>query len=302
MKGVHAWIASDVMQLVQSYQAGGMTRREFARRVGIAVGSLSATSALIAACAPITPAPSPVVQNRAEVVPEAGTVPVGSGAVTYPDADGQPLSGYLARPTGNTARPAVIVLQEWWGLNDNIRDIADRFAAEGYVALAPDLYNGVSTSEPNEARKLVMELDMAAAVEEIDVAADYLLAQDFVAGDRVGIVGFCMGGRLALMAARDLDNLAAAVPFYGAPLTPAEAAQVTTPILGLYGGDDGGIAAADVHAMEEALRAAGTPVEVVIYPGAQHAFFNDTRAAAFNPEAAADGWQRTLEWFAKYLG
>jgi carboxymethylenebutenolidase len=288
-----------VMQLVQSYQAGGMTRREFARRVGIAVGSVSVANVLLTACAPITPAPPPVVQEgSATAVPAAEPAP---GAVTYPGPEGKTLSGYLARPAGDVAAPGVIVLQEWWGLNDNIRDIADRFADAGYVALAPDLYNGVSTSEPDEARKLVMELDMAAAVEEIGAAADFLLAQDDVTGDGVGIVGFCMGGRLALMATLTLDNLAAAVPFYGSPLTPDEATQVTTPVLGLYGEADGGIAVADVRAMEEAIRAAGTPVEIVVYPGAQHAFFNDTRTASYDAEASADAWQRTLDWLAEYL-
>lgn len=291
-----------VMQLVQSYQAGGMTRREFARRVGIAVGSLSAANLLLAACAPVTPAPPPVVQSPTAATPLPSAEGLESGAVTYPGPDGETLSGYLARPEGGEARPAVLVLQEWWGINDNIRDIANRFAAAGYVALAPDLYNGVSTSEPNEARKLVMELDMPAAVEEIGAAADYLLGEDFVAGDKVGIVGFCMGGRLTLMAALALDNLAAAVPFYGAPLTPEEAAQVSVPILGLYGEADAGIAVPDVRAMEEALAAAGTPVEIVVYPNAQHAFFNDTRAESFNAEASADAWQRTLEWLGRYLG
>jgi len=219
-----------------------------------------------------------------------------SGAVTYPGPDGETLAGYMARPAGGGAHPAVLVIQEWWGLNDHIRDIANRFAAAGYVALAPDLYNGVSTSEPNEARKLVMELDLAAAVEEIGGAADYLLVQEFVAGEKVGIVGFCMGGRLALMAALALalDNLACAVPFYGAPLTPEEAARVSVPIPGPYGKADSGIAVANVLAMEEALKAAGTPVEIVVYPGAQHAFFNETRAESFNAAASVDAWQRTL--------
>ena len=292
-----------VMQLVQSYQAGGMSRREFARRVGIAVGSVSLANVLLAACAPITPAPPPVVASPTASAASAPPAPSGleTSAVSYPGPDGQSLSGYLARPQGDGVYPALLVIQEWWGLNDNIRDIANRFAAEGYVALAPDLYNGVSTSEPNEARKLVMELDMAAAVEEIGSAADYLLEQSFVAGDGVGIVGFCMGGRLALMATLALDNLAAAIPFYGSPLTPAEAAQVTTPILGLYGEADGGIAVADVRAMEAALTEAGTPVEIVVYPGAQHAFFNDMRAESYNGEASADAWQRTLAWLATYV-
>lgn len=292
-----------VMQLVQSYQAGSMTRREFARRTAAALGSFAAANALLAACTPMNPAPPAVVVTPTAAA-GASTVPanLAEGTATYTGPDGEALSGYLARPQGGGAYPAVVVIQEWWGLNDHIRDVADRFAEAGYVALAPDLYHGVSTSEPNEARKLVMELDMAAAVEEIGSAVDFLLAQDDVTGDAVGVVGFCMGGRLALMAAQSLPNIATAIPFYGSPLTPGEAAAVTVPILGLYGGADAGIAENDVRAMESALQDAGTPVEIRVYAGAQHAFFNDTRAESYNAEAAADAWQRTLEWLAQYLG
>ncbi len=273
------------------------------RRAAIALGSVSMASVLVAGCTPITPAPAPVVAGGSTAPP--GDAPVAGedfapGAVSYPGPDGKMLSGYLALPAGTEPAPGVLVIQEWWGLNDHIRDLADRFAAAGYVALAPDLYDGVTTTEPNEARKLVMELDMAAAVQEIGAAADFMLAQDAVSTAGVGIVGFCMGGRLALMAARALDTLYAAVPFYGSPLTPAEAAEVTVPILGLYGSADSGIAEADVRAMEEALQSAGTPVEIVIYPGAQHAFFNDTRPESYDAAASEDAWQRTLDWLESY--
>ena len=121
-----------------------------------------------------------------------------------------------------------------------------------------------------------------------------------MAGDQAGIVGFCMGGRLVLMTALANDNLAVAVPFYGSPLTPEEAASVKAPILGLYGADDGGIPVEGVLAMQEALTAAGIENEIQVYEGAPHAFFNDTRDS-YRPEAAADAWQRMLTWFEKYL-
>jgi carboxymethylenebutenolidase len=204
--------------------------------------------------------------------------------------------GYLALPEGEGPAPAVIVLQEWWGLDGHIKDVTDRFAAEGFVALAPDLYHGVSTTEPDEARKLVMALDMDEAVSEIQQAVDYLLAQDAVAGDSVGIVGFCMGGRLVLATSLVEDNLGAAVAFYGSPLAPEQAPEVKAPILGLYGSADQGIPVDAVQAMGDALQAAGVEHEIHVYDGAQHAFFNDTRNS-YNAEAAADAWARTLEWF-----
>lgn len=296
-----------VMQLVRSFQVGEISRRTFLRRASAAVGSMSAASLLLAACQPISGDPRPVTESsptgegvgspETNMTTEEGLV---AGAVEYPGPDGETLTGYWARPEGDGSWPAVIVLQEWWGLNEHIKDVTRRVANEGYVALAPDLYKGQVATEPDEARKLVMELDMPAAVEEIGSAIDFLLAQDSVSGDKTGIVGFCMGGRLVLMTALANDNLAVAVPFYGSPLTPEEAANVKAPILGLYGADDGGIPVDAVNAMQEALTAAGIDNEFQIYAGAPHAFFNDTRDS-YRPDAAADAWQRTLTWFQKYL-
>ena len=296
-----------VMQLVRSFQVGEISRRTFLRRATAAVGSMSAASLLLAACQPISGTPRPVVEATpsgegvgsadTNMTTEAG---LAAGAVEYPGPDGETLTGYWARPEGDGAYPAVIVLQEWWGLNEHIMDVTRRIAAEGYVALAPDLYKGQVATEPDEARKLVMELDMPAAVDEIGSAIDFALAQEFVAGDKAAIVGFCMGGRLVLMTALANDNLAVAVPFYGSPLAPEEAAGVKAPILGLYGADDGGIPVEGVLAMQEALTAAGIENEIQVYEGAPHAFFNDTRDS-YRPEAAADAWQRMLTWFEKYL-
>ncbi|GIV80093.1 dienelactone hydrolase family protein [Litorilinea aerophila] len=295
-----------VMQLVRSFQVGEISRRTFLARASAALGSVAAANLLLAACQPIQPesAPPPVVDEAATAEPaQAAPPPEGliTGTVEYPDPDGETLMGYLARPEGDEPRPAVVVIQEWWGLNDHIKDVANRFAQEGFVALAPDLYHGVVTTEPDEARKLVMELDMEEAVREIQHAIDYLLSQEFVAGDKVGIVGFCMGGGLALSTALVSDDLAATVAFYGRPLTPEQAPNVRSPILGLYGSEDGGIPVDAVNAMGEALTAAGIENEIHIYEGAQHAFFNDTRASSYHPEAAADAWEKTLAWFRSHL-
>ena len=194
-----------VMQLVRSFQVGAIDRRTFLKRAGAAVGSLAAANLLLAACQPVTAPPREVLEATpsGEGVGSAATnqttaAGLVAGPVEYPGPDGEVLTGYLARPEGTGPWPALIVLQEWWGLNEHIMDVARRFALEGYVVLAPDLYKGQVATEPNEARKLVMELDMAAAVEEIQSGIDYLLAQETVAGEQVGVTGFCMGGRLAL--------------------------------------------------------------------------------------------------------
>ncbi|NJL03313.1 MAG: dienelactone hydrolase family protein [Chloroflexaceae bacterium] len=186
-------------------------------------------------------------------------------------------------------------------MNDHIRDVTRRFADQGFVALAPDLYNGVSTTEPDEARKLVMELDMMQAVQEIGQAAEFLLAQDYVIGEKVGVVGFCMGGGLALQTALNKsDMIGASVAFYGRPLEVGDAARMAVPTLGLFGADDQGIPTEAVQAMEQGFVAAGISHEIKIYPGAGHAFFNDERAS-YNPAAARDAWDRTNLWFRTFL-
>jgi carboxymethylenebutenolidase len=294
-----------VMQLVRSFQVGELTRRDFMRRATAALGSTAAAATLLSACKPITAeVPRAVIEAPAAAhdAPLASAQGLETGSITYPDsADAESLQGYLARPASGGAAPAVIVLQEWWGLNAHIKDVTNRFAQAGYVALAPDLYHGAVTTEPDEARKLVMELDMHEAIREIQQAVTYLLEQDFVSTSKVGIVGFCMGGRLSLMASITESRLGATVAFYGTPLPPDQAAQVQSPVLGLYGEADSGISVESVRGMESAFAEAGIEHEIVVYPGAAHAFFNDTRQSAYSSEAAADAWQRTLDWFEKHL-
>lgn len=295
-----------VMQLVRSFQIGYISRREFLKRASMALGSLAAANMLLTACAQSpNETAQPVVIDEPQAQAPAGSTTQGEeGLITetveYPDADGETLMGYLARPGGAGRLPAVVVIQEWWGVDEHIKDVTRRFAREGFVALAPDLYHGVVVSEPDEARKLVMELDMAEAVREIRQAVDFLQAQDYVAGPKVGIVGFCMGGRLVLQTARVEEDLGAAVAFYGSALTPEEAVEVKAAILGLYGAEDGGIPVESVRTMEAALNEAGIENEFHIYEGAPHAFFNDTRPS-YNPGAAVDAWPRTLAWFHDHL-
>lgn len=214
--------------------------------------------------------------------------------------NGEAAQGFLARPEGDGPFPGVIVVQEWWGLDDHIKDVVRRFARAGFVAMAPDLYHGVVVDEPNEARKLLMDLDTDAAVQEIRRAVAYLSSRDDVALPAVGIVGFCMGGGLVLQTTLEEDRVAAAVAFYGRPLTADEAPRAKAPILGLYGAKDRGISAAQVSKMESAFDASGLAGEFHTYEGAGHAFFNDTRSS-YDGKAAQDAWRRTVAWFRAHL-
>lgn len=224
--------------------------------------------------------------------------------VTFPVDEGSG-EGYLALPDGPGPYRAVVVIQEWWGLNDHIKDVARRFAAEGYVALAPDLYHGAVTEEPNEARKLAMELQLDAAARELSAAAAYLAARSDVAPNKVGVVGFCLGGSLALLLGAVSSDIGAVAAFYGGIDPGGEAGarlrKIGAPVLAIYGSEDQGIPAERRMKLGQILTEIGVPHEIVVYEGAQHAFFNDTRPQAYHPEAAADAWRRTLKWFDSYL-
>jgi carboxymethylenebutenolidase len=216
--------------------------------------------------------------------------------------DGEQVPGYLSLPE-STPGSGVIVLQEWWGLEPHIKDVADRFAAEGYVALAPDLYHGALVDEPDEARKLAMELDHPRAIREIESAGQYLLSRDDVRGAGVGIIGFCMGGGLVLKVAAQTGIASAAVVFYGRNPDPIEqVGKIDCPLLGIFGEEDQGIPPSEVERLREALTAAGkADFDLHIYPGAGHAFFNDRRQA-HDPEASKDAWGKVLAFFRENVG
>jgi carboxymethylenebutenolidase len=220
--------------------------------------------------------------------------------IQYP-SNAHTTPGYLARPEAPGHYPGVVVIQEWWGLVPHIKDVAERFAREGYVALAPDLYHGQAASEPDEARKLAMALDRERAVAEITAAARYLKQLDAAEPRKVGTVGWCMGGGLSLSAAAHNGAIAAAVCFYGRPLDATDTARLKAPVLGLFAEEDHGIPPAAARALEQELKTVGIPHEIHVYPDSHHGFFNDTREGIYNPEVAADAWQRTLNWFGRYL-
>jgi carboxymethylenebutenolidase len=195
--------------------------------------------------------------------------------------------------------PGIIVLQEWWGLVPHIKDAAARFAAQGYVALAPDLYHGKSTLEAAEAQHLMEGLDWGRAAKEIAGAVRYL--REVEGATRVGVTGFCMGGALTVIAATQ-PGVNAYVAFYGFPPKGAAALdRITAPGLLLFGEEEPYFSVPDAQAFADRQRAQGRQAEVVIYPGAGHAFFNDTRPEAYRKDAANDAWRRTLEHFGRHL-
>lgn len=223
-----------------------------------------------------------------------------SGLIEFQSNSGM-TPGYFAAPRDGKQHPAVVAIQEWWGLVPHIKQVVERFASQGYIALAPDLYHGKTASEPDEARKLSMELDRERAVREIQAAMRYLSGLERVAPKKTGVVGWCMGGSLTIYTAAASDQVAAAVVFYGSPRDMEQARHVQAPLLGLYGEQDGGIPVEKVRLFENALQEAGVTYEIHTYTGAGHAFFNDTRPHAYHAQAAQDAWQRTLDWFGKYL-
>ncbi|MCC6627611.1 MAG: dienelactone hydrolase family protein [Chloroflexi bacterium] len=219
--------------------------------------------------------------------------------ITFP-TNGRAGSGYLARASAASA-PGVIVIQEWWGVNRHIKAVADRLAAAGYTALAPDLYHGVTTAEPDEAAKLLMALNIGEAAKDLHGAIAHLSA---LTGDRpVGTVGFCMGGALSLFAAcENPDTVAACVDFYGGhPKVAYNLATLTAPVLGFFGELDTGVSPAVVDVLRQRLAEAGKEYTFTSYPDADHAFFNDDRPEVYDAAAADDAWRQMMAFYDQLL-
>ena len=216
-------------------------------------------------------------------------------------ANGHPSSGYLAIPASQRG-PGVLVIQEWWGLVDHIKDVCDRMAAEGFVALAPDFYHGTATKSPDEAGKLFMALNIVKAGADLRGAADALLGRPEVTSRQVGVVGFCMGGQLALYAGVEYpDRIAAVVDFYGIhPNVRIDPARLKVPLLAHFAKRDTSVKEADARVLVGKIEAAGGRV-VAHYYDADHAFFNDTRPTVFDKAAAKTAWDRTLGFLHQYV-
>lgn len=225
--------------------------------------------------------------------------------VQYP-SEGVTVRAYLVQPQMKGHRPAIIVVQEWWGLNDHIKDIARRYAQEGYTTIAPDLYSRLGnkvTANPDEAGRLMNGLKQEDGLRDLSATVKYLKTVPEVDAARIGVTGFCMGGSYALMLPCVAQEIKATVPFYGQvpdPDTPLK--NLACPVLYVYGEDDGWITKADVQRLVAALRKYNKVGEVKTYPGASHAFFNDTRKDVYKLAEANDAWDRAVAFFKQHLG
>ena len=216
-------------------------------------------------------------------------------------SNGGTTHGYLAAPKGSG--PGVIVIQEWWGLVPHIKNICDRFAAEGFTALAPDFYHGKSTTSPDEAGRLMMALNIGQTAKDLKGAVTFLLGHKATGGKhKVGVVGFCMGGQLALYAACEQPEIAACVDFYGIhPSVKPKLAGLQAPVLGIFGEEDDSVTPAVVRRLETDLKKAGKKSDFTIFPNVGHAFFNDARPDVYHEESARKAWRKTCAFLRQYL-
>lgn len=222
-------------------------------------------------------------------------------SVSYKSGD-ETVSGMLYTPAGKGPFPALIVIHEYWGLNDWVKEQASKFADQGYVALAVDLYRGKVADNPDLAHQLMRGVPEDRAKRDLGAAFDYLAAQPNVKKERIGSVGWCMGGGYSLDVALLEPALAAAVINYGHLATdPAELKKINAPILGNFGGQDQGISPADVKKFGEALDKLGKKVDIKIYPDAGHAFENPNNKQGYRADDAADAWKRSLDFLAGTL-
>jgi len=212
------------------------------------------------------------------------------------------VSGYLAAPETPGKHAAIIVIHEWWGLNDWVKEQAQKFAAEGYVVLAVDLYRGKVATTPDEAHELMRGVPQDRGMRDLKAAFDYLAARPDVQPDKIGSAGWCMGGGYSIQFAVAEPRLAACIVNYGPlPTEAANLAKIKAPVLGNFGAEDRGIPADAVRAFAAAMQAAGKTADVKVYDGAGHAFENPNNKAGYRAEAAGDAWQRMVAFFKAQL-
>jgi carboxymethylenebutenolidase len=221
--------------------------------------------------------------------------------IEFPTSIG-PTHGYLAVPAGEQG-PATIVLQEWWGMDDHIRSVCDRLASEGFFALAPDLFDGETTTQPSEAEQKLMALSMDKAEPQMCGAAEYLSKQPGFGGNGVGSLGFCLGGGLSVWAAATCPQVTAAVTYYYVmPHGKPDFSKITGPVLGHFGTADEFISHDESKALEAELRDAGVDVTFHYYDGKGHAFFAEhDRLGTYDPDAAQLSWERTISFLRSAL-
>jgi carboxymethylenebutenolidase len=248
-------------------------------RVAVAIAALSLLAAMVTV--------------RADA-PRTETVQFPSGTET--------VSGFLAMPEKPGRYPALVVIHEWWGLTDWVKEQAQKLAEQGYMALAVDLYKGQVTTDPEVAHELMRGLPQDRAVSDLKAGFAYLAARKDVDHDHIGSIGWCMGGGYALQLAIHEPHLAACVVNYGAlPTDPNDIQQIFAPVLGSFGANDRGITPTDVQGFEKTMRGMNRRIDVKIYDGAGHGFENSTNTAGYRPDAAADAWARTLAFLGKTM-
>jgi len=221
--------------------------------------------------------------------------------VSYKSGD-ETVQGVLYTPAGKGPFLALVVIHEWWGLNDWVKDEASKLSDQGYVTLAVDLYRGKVAKTPDEAHEIMRGVPEDRAKRDLHAAVKFLKAQSSVKKDRIGSIGWCMGGGYSLDVALQEPDLAATVINYGHLATdPNALMKINAPILGLFGGQDQGITPSDVKKFEEEMKKTGKRIEVVIYPDAGHAFENPNNKSGYRAADAADAWKRTVNFLSSAL-
>ena len=304
-----------VDEFAENYQEGRLSRRDALKVIAAITGSLVLADSVLAACAPPVPSGAEVTPTAAGNVPATGSTSeaaasptvspddasIQASAIEFAAADAN-LLGYLARPAQGGAFPVVLVCHENTGLTPHIQDVTRRFAVAGYAALAVDLVSRAGGTQAVGSDNVAGELGGTPTQQFVDdfiAGRRYLQAQELAQAERVGMVGFCFGGGVTWRVAVAMPELLAAVPFYGPAPAASDVPKIQAAVLAIYGENDTRITSG-VPGIEAAMLENNKIFEKVIYPGADHGFFNDTRER-YNPEAAADAWSRTLEWLAKYL-
>ena len=289
-------MAEKIKELIREYQEGKISRREFMRQAILLTGSLAAANSLISTLMPSMARADMVAANDPDML---------THEVEYPGKTGT-LLAYLARPKAPGKYPAVIVVHQNTGLNDHIREVARRFVKQGYVALAPDYLSrqgGTMKVNPkgdglSNIRELAPWQNVA---EDTESALEYLRILPDVRGDRIALLGFCWGGGVTFATATKIPTLKAVVVYYGQSPSPIDSVQnIKAPILAHYGEKDANITKG-VPETEAAMNKYNKSYEYKIYPGAPHAFNDDTNRERYTPAAAKEAWERTQEFLKKQL-
>jgi carboxymethylenebutenolidase len=317
VKPLNAYQKYLIEEFAEEYRERRLSRRDLLRRALLITGSIPVTASVLSALGcgsrdddgetPGTTAggTEPATTATASPAPPETASPGTAGAIATesirfpgPASD---LLGYLARPRGEAVSPGILVIHENRGLNDHIRNVAERFASQGFVSLAVDLVsrNGGSQADAAQNTGFLGQAAPADLVADLAAYADHLLGLDGVHRGGIGVVGYCFGGGYTWEAAVAIPSVLAAAPYYGPCRAIDQLAASTAAILAIYAGNDARVTS-QAEEVRAALEARGAPFELHIYPGTNHAFFNDT-GPNYNADAAADAFERTVAWFRRYV-